>query len=127
MLTTTAVVADPAPTKMTAREGQNSNNNGSDCANSSKCEREGSRLGGEAARDRQQGPRGGREQFDEQRGKQRREGGVAEQGRPGGSTTGTATKSDQLSSASIAADRSGNGRGVDVSKRRVYIKRVFLP
>ena len=48
--------------------------------------------------------------------------------------SGTATKSDQqfkgletLFSASIAADRRGNERGVNVSKRCGYIKRGFLP
>ena len=34
---------------------------------------------------------------------------------------------ETLSNASIAADRRGNERGVNVSKRCGYIKRGFLP
>ena len=55
-------------------------------------------------------------------------------GWPIGGMAGTTTKIDQqfkgletLFSVSIAADRGGNERGVNVSKRRGYIKRGFLP
>ena len=65
MITTAAATADLAPTKMTARVR----------ATVTTMVVAGGPRGGEAARDQQQGPQGGLEQLDEERGERRREGG----------------------------------------------------
>ena len=131
MLTMTAAAADPAPTKMTARARATTT---AAAVRTAACARAKAALAEERRHEivsrflkvaesnsMNSATNGGAR-------------GAAEPGRPGGGTTGTVTKSDQqfkglntLSSASIAADRGGNERRVNVSKRCDYIKRGFLP
>ena len=80
LLTTTAAAVDPAPTKMTARARATATTTAAAVRTAADAKARAALEGGEAARDRWQGPEGGREQLDEQRGERRREGGRRRRG-----------------------------------------------
>ena len=75
MLTTIAAATDPAPTKMTAIARATGTTTAAAVRTAADAKARAALEGGEAARDRWQGPEGGREQLDEQRGEWLRKGG----------------------------------------------------
>ena len=132
MLTTIAAATDPAPTKMTARARATITAVAVRIAEGAR-----TRAALEEVRRHEMDSRVLKvaERNSMSRRRTAARGGAAAPGQLGGGTTGTTTKSNQqfkglktlLINASIAADRGGNVRGVNLSKRCGYIKRGFVP